>query len=101
MSARGTAPGWYPDPEMADTRRYWDGSSWTDHRAPVTAAAGDNPGSSTGRILGGTLAAILLAAGIFWVISEMEGSNDGLNCAVENAERAQDGRPQVDCPTDF
>jgi len=28
-------PGWYPDPEMADTVRYWDGTTWTDHRAPA------------------------------------------------------------------
>lgn len=37
-SSAGTpsaAPGWYPDPEMAQTRRYWNGSAWTDHRAPA------------------------------------------------------------------
>lgn len=31
----GQPAGWYPDPEMADTVRYWDGSAWTDHRAPA------------------------------------------------------------------
>lgn len=29
-----TKAGWYPDPEMTDTRRYWDGARWTDHIAP-------------------------------------------------------------------
>lgn len=28
------ASGWYADPEMTDTQRYWDGSQWTEHRAP-------------------------------------------------------------------
>ena len=27
--------GWYADPEDASHLRYWDGSSWTDHRAPT------------------------------------------------------------------
>ncbi len=32
-------PGWYPDPEMAATQRYWDGATWTDHRAPGSPQA--------------------------------------------------------------
>ncbi len=27
--------GWYHDPEQAMTWRWWDGATWTDHRAPV------------------------------------------------------------------
>lgn len=27
--------GWYPDPEHAGTVRYWDGATWTNHRAPM------------------------------------------------------------------
>ena len=26
---------WYPDPEDPDQLRYWDGTAWTEHRAPV------------------------------------------------------------------
>lgn len=26
--------GWYPDPDLVDTVRYWDGTTWTEHRAP-------------------------------------------------------------------
>lgn len=26
--------GWYPDPHLVNTQRYWDGRQWTEHRAP-------------------------------------------------------------------
>ncbi len=29
--------GWYDDPEQPDQYRYWDGTNWTDHRAPKAA----------------------------------------------------------------
>lgn len=29
-----TPAGWYPDPDGSGGQRYWDGNSWTDHRAP-------------------------------------------------------------------
>ncbi|MCK5926959.1 MAG: DUF805 domain-containing protein [Nocardioides sp.] len=32
--------GWYADPEGGDALRYWDGSVWTDHRAPRTTPPG-------------------------------------------------------------
>lgn len=33
---RPKAPaGWYDDPSMVNTRRYWDGQRWTEHRAEV------------------------------------------------------------------
>jgi hypothetical protein len=34
-----TPAGWYPDPH-APGSRYWDGSAWTEHTAPVAAAPG-------------------------------------------------------------
>jgi len=35
-SGAGTPPpaGWYDDPEREGAQRYWDGSSWTEHRSP-------------------------------------------------------------------
>ena len=33
-----TAAGWYPDPEDAASLRWWDGTAWTDHRHPASAA---------------------------------------------------------------
>ena len=31
--------GWYPDPQRDHAQRYWDGSAWTEHRAPHAANA--------------------------------------------------------------
>lgn len=31
------SPGWYADPDDAAKVRYWDGSAWTERRAPATA----------------------------------------------------------------
>lgn len=36
-------PGWYPDPELAWTWRWWDGSRWTDLRAPQTVPPERDP----------------------------------------------------------
>lgn len=30
-------PGWYPDPWKPDTVQYWDGTAWTEQRAPRPA----------------------------------------------------------------
>jgi hypothetical protein len=39
--------GWYADPDDGAQQRYWDGSRWTEHRAPafqpVTAQQGPDP----------------------------------------------------------
>ena len=31
----GDPAGWYDDPDDPDTKRYWDGTTWTDDRAPA------------------------------------------------------------------
>ena len=36
--------GWYPDPSVPGTQRYWDGGAWTDHTAPRSM-----PPPTTGR----------------------------------------------------
>jgi hypothetical protein len=30
-----TPAGWYPDPHAEGQQRYWDGTAWTEHQAPV------------------------------------------------------------------
>lgn len=34
--------GWYPDPDQAQTQRYWTGSEWTEQRAPMAAKPDDD-----------------------------------------------------------
>lgn len=31
---------WYPDPEVPGQQRYWDGTQWTEHRAPGAGVSG-------------------------------------------------------------
>jgi len=56
------APGWYPDPDQAGTQRYWDGSSWTDQRAPLPTTQGFNLSAPLLLAIIGALAA---AVGVF------------------------------------
>ena len=70
-------PGWYADPAGSGGLRYWSGSHWTEHTAPVPPAqwAGPplpawgqpaQPRSRTGRSLAG---AILLALGLLALVT--------------------------------
>jgi Protein of unknown function (DUF2510) len=31
--------GWYPDPNNSSVQRYWDGTTWTEHTAPLGPSA--------------------------------------------------------------
>src|SRR4051812_27019284 len=35
--------GWYADPEDPSQQRYWDGSTWTEHRVPGPPPAAQPP----------------------------------------------------------
>ncbi|MBU6148462.1 MAG: DUF2510 domain-containing protein [Actinomycetales bacterium] len=39
----GPPAGWYPDPQILGTLRYWDGRAWTDARAPIPSPATPAP----------------------------------------------------------
>jgi type IV pilus assembly protein PilA len=39
MTGPMTQPGWYLDPIVPNTQRYWDGNSWTGYSAPVAPPA--------------------------------------------------------------
>jgi hypothetical protein len=43
VSGQVTQAGWYPDPHVAGTMRYWDGQAWSEH----TAGGYDHPAPSS------------------------------------------------------
>ena len=62
-----TPAGWYPDPDGSGGRRYFDGESWTEHRAPVvespppaSAPAADRPPGANGKVVAGVVAAVVV-----------------------------------------
>lgn len=95
MRGVSTTPGWYPDPEMVGTQRYWDGGQWTEHRAPVATAAQKPPGFWT--LTRAIALGILIAAACIAVFYSLAHSNDDLDCAQKNADRATSGQPLLDC----
>jgi len=60
-----TPAGWYPDPEMVGTQRYWDGSAWTEHRTPQKAERSRQWHAYVALVVGAVLAlvAMLVPAG--------------------------------------
>jgi Protein of unknown function (DUF2510) len=54
-----TPAGWYPDPEQAGTTRYWDGSQWTDQRAPAPPTAREDRGAGALVVVGYITAFVL------------------------------------------
>lgn len=58
-------PGWYPDPHMPDTVRYFDGHTWTDHVAPTGAAT--KPKATSGQT--SLLKFFLIAWGVFALVA--------------------------------
>ena len=72
-----TPAGWYPDPDGSGGRRYFDGQSWTEHRAasveaPPLEAAAAAPGTAgpNGKVIAAVIAAVvvLLVVGVTAVV---------------------------------
>ncbi|MDQ2699597.1 MAG: DUF2510 domain-containing protein, partial [Actinomycetota bacterium] len=47
MTEPTTPAGWYDDGSGTGALRYWDGSAWTDHRAPAPTAPAAGPADTT------------------------------------------------------
>lgn len=78
------APGWYPDSTMTGTQRYWDGTSWTEHAAPLAPVGRDSrmPGQSLPTpvlmVLVGVV--VLVVFGVFAAMASEQ--NDAEACAT-------------------
>ena len=60
----GVTAGWYPSEH--GMLRYWDGTAWTDHYAPIPA--GVNPSSATGRWRGQVIGTVAVALTVCFVL---------------------------------
>ena len=75
-----TSPGWYDDPNAPGTKRWWDGSQWTDHVArptmPAPAEKGPYPPARFVLAAVGGLCAVLLIVGSVgtWVSVQTTGT---------------------------
>ena len=58
---RSPAQGWYPDTQMVNTQRFWDGSTWTDQTMPLPQQPQRD--SSTLEVLGWIGAFVMPLAG--------------------------------------
>lgn len=62
-STDGPPAGWYADPSMSGTQRYWDGSSWSDHVAPLHTNEGkaiSQSSDETGLVTAGIITALII-----------------------------------------
>ncbi len=88
-------PGWYRDPAMAGTRRYWDGETWTDHVAPAEQKPPRQTSAWTiarGVALG---IGVVIAALVF--LGRCQADQSRADCLSENVDRAMSGLPALDC----
>jgi len=66
VPAQATAPGWYLDPHDPYTQRYWDGTRWTENRAPAAQAAGP---PTNGKATASLVLGLVFACGIGSVLA--------------------------------
>jgi hypothetical protein len=73
-----TPAGWYPDPSMPGTQRYWDGVQWTDSVMPAAYAYGMQTQTSTYAVLAIVFAFVFFPLGIvFGVMGRREIDESG------------------------
>src|SRR5829696_3716323 len=51
------APGWYPDPGRPGVQRWWDGSAWSEHSAPLPQPVfvGETDGYAVASLISGVV----------------------------------------------
>jgi hypothetical protein len=81
---------------MPGTRRYWDGSSWSEHVAPDGPPQVIHHGPSAWTITVGILAAALIIGFVIAVVHAGQGGDDAA-CAQRNVQHAAAGQPLENC----
>lgn len=98
-------PGWYPDPKMVDTKRYWDGQAWTDHAAPAQSASvmvpiqQERQGISAVKGIVIVALGILVAVGVIAVIVKSS-KPSAYDCVVQQSEVDSGDRNEWDLDSD-
>ena len=103
--AKKKAPaGWYDDPTMVNTRRYWDGQKWTEHRQEATApdvaaptwtppAAAPEPargkGCATAFGIAASIVVVLVVIGVMGGQGGSEGNEIGAEIACKDFVKDQ------------
>lgn len=82
-----TPAGWHPDPQNPGQLRYWDGTTWTDHRAP--GAPVEPPKSNTVKILLAVLIGIFVLCGGGCLTALVAGSSDDEASEPEVVQKTQ------------
>lgn len=83
------AAGWYPDPALQGTERYYDGATWTEYTRQLAGDVVTNKSSKKGWIIGGSVAAATLLVGVIAGVAVIAGSG-----AAQNAVSS----PRADAP---
>jgi hypothetical protein len=83
-SQKKAAPGWYKDPKMVDTQRYWDGHAWTDHRVSMPTTEKNAARSSVPRWI--TAGAVAIATIAIWFSMAPENDYEDLRAKIESAD---------------
>ncbi|MGH3966634.1 MAG: DUF2510 domain-containing protein [Mycobacterium sp.] len=107
MSSAGPRRGWYLDPDRSNTLRYWNGTDWTEHRqqtggAPPSAARSSSSagrgfkgfwtglsGSGKGRIVIGSIAAVIVVGAI--VVAQRPWESQNYKDCITANQSALDG----------
>lgn len=77
-----TPAGWYADPQMAGTQRYWDGAKWTDHVAPQQQAAVVAPADRDWMVPVGWVAVFVLPIAAFVLALFLPSKHSGHQAAL-------------------
>lgn len=93
-----TPAGWYPDSERPGQQRYWDGTAWTEHRAPgapsaptpvggggINGAPDDRPWFKKKRFIIPIVLVVLMVIGGIAGESESPSSTDSTSASDENS----------------